>query len=85
MGINIADTSIDFTGIKKHQQQIVKVAALGAHKMLVDARVETKQGIGEIISSQEVHIRDHQEASRKSFSQKTLLSPGALSRKCCRK
>ena len=60
LGINIVDISIDFAGIKKHQQQIVKVAALGAHKMLVDAQVETKQGTGEIISSQEVQYSDQQ-------------------------
>ncbi len=64
LGINIVDISIDFAGIKKHQQQIVKVAALGAHKMLVDAEVETKQGTGEIISSQEVQYRDQQGNSK---------------------
>lgn len=58
LGINVSETSIDFPAIKKHQQQIVKVAALGAHKMLVDAQVETKQGTGEIISPQEVQYRD---------------------------
>jgi dihydrolipoamide dehydrogenase len=64
LGINIVDISIDFAGIKKHQQQIVKVAALGAHKMLVDAQVETKQGTGEIISFQEVLYRDQQGNSK---------------------
>ena len=64
LGINIADISIDFADIKKHQQQIVKVAALGAHKTLIDAQVETKQGTGEIISSQEVLYRDQQGNSK---------------------
>ncbi len=64
LGINIADISIDFAGIKKHQQQIVKVAELGAHKMLVDAQVETKQGMGEIISPQEVQYHDQQGNSK---------------------
>jgi dihydrolipoamide dehydrogenase len=64
LGINIADMSIDFAGIKKHQQQIVKVAALGAHKTLIDVQVETKQGTGEIISSQEVQYRDQQGNSK---------------------
>ncbi len=64
LGINIADISIDFAGIKKHQQQIVKVAALGAHKVLVDAQVETKQGTAEIISPQEVQYRDQQGNSK---------------------
>jgi dihydrolipoamide dehydrogenase len=30
LGINIADSSFDFSAMKKHQQQIVKLAALGA-------------------------------------------------------
>src|SRR4030042_1377000 len=58
LGINVSVASIDFPAIKKHQQQIVKVAALGAQKMLADAQVETKQGKGEIISLQEVQYRD---------------------------
>ena len=58
MGINIAETSIDFPTIKKHQQQIVKVSALGAQKVLADAGVEIKQGMGEIISSSEVRFTD---------------------------
>ena len=58
VGINIAGASVDFSAIKKHQQQIVKVSALGAQKVLTDAGVQTKQGIGEIISSQEVRFTD---------------------------
>jgi dihydrolipoamide dehydrogenase len=58
MGINLSEASIDFPAIKKHQQQIVKVSALGAQKVLADAGVETKQGIGEIISSGEVRFTD---------------------------
>ena len=58
MGTNIAETSIDFPTIKKHQQQIVKVSALGAQKVLADAGVEIKQGMGEIISSSEVRFTD---------------------------
>ena len=58
MGINLADASIDFPAIKKHQQQIVKVSALGAQKMLADAGVEIKQGVGEILSPNEVRFTD---------------------------
>lgn len=72
MGINVAEASIDFSAIKKHQQQIVKVAALGAHKTLADAQVETKQGTGEIISPQEVQYRD-QEGNSKILSTKNII------------
>jgi dihydrolipoamide dehydrogenase len=58
MGINIDNASVDFSAIKKHQQQIVKVSALGAQKMLADAGVEIKQGTGEILSPNEVRFTD---------------------------
>jgi dihydrolipoamide dehydrogenase len=77
LGINIVDVSIDFAGIKKHQQQIVKVAALGAHKMLVDAQVETKQGTGEINSSQEVQYRDQQGNSKIIFTNNIIIAWGS--------
>ncbi len=58
LGINLASATFDFSAIKKHQQQIVKVAALGAQKTLEDAGVETKVGTGEILSPQEVKFSD---------------------------
>src|SRR5665647_3576775 len=35
VGVNVADAAVDFLAMKKHQQQIVKVAALGTHKVLI--------------------------------------------------
>ena len=58
LGINIASATFDFSAMKKHQEQIVKVAALGAQKMLEDAGVETIAGTGEIISPGEVKFTD---------------------------
>lgn len=58
LGINFDSATFDFSTIKKHQQQIVKVAALGAQKMLIDASVEIKTGVGEIISPGEVKFTD---------------------------
>ncbi len=72
LGINVAEASIDFSAIKKHQQQIVKVAALGAQKTLADVQVETKLGTGEIISPQEVLYRD-QEGNSKILSTKNII------------
>jgi dihydrolipoamide dehydrogenase len=58
MGVNITSAAFDFSAIKKHQQQMVKVSTLGAQKALADAGVETKVGIGQILSSQEVQFTD---------------------------
>ncbi|MEE9910138.1 MAG: dihydrolipoyl dehydrogenase [Deltaproteobacteria bacterium] len=54
VGVNIADFTIDFSAMKKHRDQVVKIAALGAQKALTDAGVETKQGTGKIRSPREV-------------------------------
>jgi dihydrolipoamide dehydrogenase len=78
VGINITETSIDFSAIKKHQQQIVKVSALGAQKVLTDAKVETKLGTGEIISPREVRFTDSSGKSEAFFTQNIIIAWGSL-------
>lgn len=58
VGVQIPDASFDFTAAKKHRDSIVKIAALGAEKLLTDARVEMKKGTGEILSPREVRYAD---------------------------
>ena len=77
VGINIAETSIDFSAIKKHQQQIVKVAALGAQKVLTDAKVEPKLGNGEIISPREVGFTDSSGGSEIFTAQNIVIAWGS--------
>jgi len=77
VGINIAEASIDFSAIKKHQQQIVKVSALGAQKVLTDAKVETKLGTGEIISPQEVRFTDASGKSENFSAQNIIIAWGS--------
>lgn len=78
MGINIASASIDFSFIKKHQQQIVKVSALGAQKLLTDAGVETKQGIGEIVSPSQVLFTDSSGKSEVFDTQNIMITWGSV-------
>ena len=78
MGINIAEASIDFPAIKKHQQQIVRVSALGAQKVLADAGVETKQGIGEIVSSSEVRFTDASGKGELLSTQNIMIAWGSV-------
>ena len=78
MGINISEASIDFSAIKKHQQQIVKVSALGAQKVLAESAVETKQGIGEIVSSQEVRFTDSTGKSEILTTQNIMIAWGSV-------
>lgn len=58
LGVNVSTAAFDFSAMKKHQQQMVKIAALGAQKALTDAGVEIKIGSGEILSPQEVKFID---------------------------
>jgi dihydrolipoamide dehydrogenase len=77
VGINIVETSIDFSAIKKHQQQIVKVSTLGAQKVLTDAKVETKLGSGEIISPREVRYTDSSGKSEIVSTQNIVIAWGS--------
>jgi dihydrolipoamide dehydrogenase len=78
MGINIADASIDFPAIKKHQQQIVKVSALGAQKMLTDAGAEIKLGTGGLISPNEVRFTDASGKSESFSTQNIIIAWGSV-------
>ena len=78
LGINIDSVAIDFSAMKKHQQQIVKVAALGAQKVLTDAKVETKLGTGEILSPREVRFTDFSGKSEIASAQNIIIAWGSL-------
>ena len=54
MGVRAADTSFDFAAMKRHQEQIVKISAMGVQKSLKDTNVEMKNGEGRILSPGEV-------------------------------
>ena len=76
--MNITAAAVDFSVMKKHQQQIVKVAALGAQKVLSDAKVETKSGIGEILSPKEVSFTDSSGESEIISARNILIAWGSV-------
>jgi dihydrolipoamide dehydrogenase len=78
MGINIAGASVDFTAIKKHQQQIVKVSALGAQKLLTDAGAEIRRGTGEVVSSSGVRLTDPSGTSEHFLAQNIMIAWGSV-------
>jgi dihydrolipoamide dehydrogenase len=78
VGVNISAAAVDFSVMKKHQQQIVKVAALGAHKVLIDAKVETKSAMGEIISPKEVRYIDSSGESEIVSAQNIIIAWGSV-------
>ncbi|MCX5840499.1 MAG: dihydrolipoyl dehydrogenase [Deltaproteobacteria bacterium] len=58
MGINVGPSSFDFTAMKRHQQQMVKISALGVEKSLREAGVNLKSGEGKILSPREIQWTD---------------------------
>jgi dihydrolipoamide dehydrogenase len=77
VGVNISSATVDFAAMKKHQQQIVKVAALGAQKVLIDTQVETKLGTGEIVSPQEVRYTDQSGQSQSIATDNIVIAWGS--------
>lgn len=54
LGITAGEAGYDFTVIRRHRDQMVRIAALGVEKSLKDAGVEMKVGAGKIVSPGEV-------------------------------
>jgi len=54
LGITVGETGYDFTAIRRHRDQMVRISALGVEKSLKEAGVEMKTGEGEIVSPREV-------------------------------
>lgn len=77
LGINIDSTTVDFMAMRKHRDQMVKIAALGAQKGLADAQVEIKSGTGEILSPCEVHLIEPSGQSQLLESKNILVAWGS--------
>ncbi|MEN6469241.1 MAG: dihydrolipoyl dehydrogenase [Smithella sp.] len=77
VGVHVGQVAVDFAAMKKHQQQIVKIAALGAQKSLTDAGVESKQGLGEILSPHEVRLTDSSGQSQLLVTDNILIAWGS--------
>lgn len=56
MGISVGNASFDFSAMKRHQQQMVRVSALGVQKSLKEAGVDLKEGEGALVSPEEIEI-----------------------------
>jgi dihydrolipoamide dehydrogenase len=54
LGVRVEGATFDYGAIKKHQEQIVRVSALGARKSLEDAGVELIEAQGRIAAPGEV-------------------------------
>jgi dihydrolipoamide dehydrogenase len=78
VGVDIPSAAFDFLAMKKHQQQIVKVAALGAQKVLTDTGADTKFGNGEILSPREVRYTDQAGESKIISAENIIIAWGSV-------
>jgi len=78
LGVNLTGAAFDFAAMKKHREQTVKVAALGAQKILSDAGVETRQGNAEILSPGEVKLSDASGQEQLIAADKILVAWGSV-------
>lgn len=54
LGVRVTGASFDYASMKRHQEQIVKISAMGVRKSLQDCGVEMKSGLGRIVAPGEV-------------------------------
>ncbi len=52
----MVDTSFDYAAMKRHQDQIMKISAMGVQKSLEESGVEVKSGVGRILFPCEVEL-----------------------------
>ena len=77
LGINVDGTTVDFMAMRKHRDQMVKIAALGAQKGLADTQVETKSGTGEILSPCKVQLIEPSGQSQLLETKNILIAWGS--------
>jgi dihydrolipoamide dehydrogenase len=56
LGIKADNTSFDFSIMKRHQQQMIRISALGIRKSLEESGVNIREGEGTILAPGEVEV-----------------------------
>lgn len=77
LGISVASATADFIAMKKHRDQIVRLAAAGAQKNLADAQVQAVSGEAYILSPRDVRYTDSEGMSRTVSADKLLIAWGS--------
>lgn len=54
MGVSVANAAFDYSAMKRHQEQIVKISAMGVRKSLEDAGMDMLSGEGRIVAPRDV-------------------------------
>lgn len=77
LGVAIGSSAFDFTAMKRHQQQMVRISALGVEKSLQEAGVAMKAGGGNIMSSREVQWTDPAGNTQMLRSERIVIAWGS--------
>jgi dihydrolipoamide dehydrogenase len=77
LGITIGPSSFDFSTMKRHQQQMVRISALGVEKSLREAGSTLKAGEGKILSSRDVQWTDPSGNARTLRSEHIVIAWGS--------
>jgi dihydrolipoamide dehydrogenase len=72
LGVRVEGATFDYGAIKKHQEQIVRVSALGARKSLEDAGVELIEAQGRIAAPGEV-VLTPREGERRTLPARDIV------------
>ena len=77
LGIAVDQPSFDFTAMKRHQQQMVRISALGVEKSLREAGVALKAGVGKMLSPREVQWTDAAGNAQTLWSEHIVIAWGS--------
>jgi len=77
MGVHVADPSFDYAAMKRHQEQIVKISAMGVQKSLKESGVEMKSGEGRILSPGEVEWTAPDGRHERLFARNLVIAWGS--------
>ena len=77
LGINAGEASFDYAAMKRHQEQIVKVSALGVVKSLQEAGVEMIVGEGRIVAPGEVEWTAPDGAPKRILARELIIAWGS--------
>lgn len=72
MGVTVSNAAFDYAAMKRHQDQIVKISALGVQKSLQESGVEMIAGEGRILSPGQVEWTAP-EGSRKVLTSRNMV------------
>jgi len=85
IGIAVGEPSFDFSVMKRHQNQMVRVSSLGVRKTLKETGVECIEGEGILVSPEDVEVfRSRPEFGRVAFHGHVAREHNRRGRRCHR-